>query len=152
MHVRDESMGVIKFRTVHCALSTKHMQLCYMYASRATPSRPPAHHCGGAERRRSGGRGGRASRCMASCKMQAHHAYMYMYCIRAQRVIKLQVMYQAPGLVTVLKNKYTPPCMVHRRRIRKKIPNCLPAEASIISCYAYTPYRAETPDKTYMSD
>ena len=62
--------------------------------------------------------------------MQAHHAYMYMYCIRAQRVIKLQVMYQAPGLVTVLKNKYIPSCMVHRRRIRKKIPNCLPAEAS----------------------
>ena len=60
--------------------------------------------------------------------MQAHHAYMY--CIRAQRVIKLQVMYQAPGLETVLKNKYIPSCMVHRRRIRKKIPNCLPAEAS----------------------
>ena len=61
--------------------------------------------------------------------MQAHHAYMY--CIRAQRVIKLQVMYQAPGLATVLKNKFIPSCMVHRRRIRRKIPNCLPAEASI---------------------
>ena len=61
--------------------------------------------------------------------MQAHHAYMY--CIRAQRVIKLQIMYQAPILATVLKNKYIPSCMVHRRRIRKKISNCLPAEASI---------------------
>ena len=60
--------------------------------------------------------------------MQAHHAYMY--CICAQRVIKLQIMYQAPILATVLKNKYIPSCMVHRRRIRKKIPNCLPAEAS----------------------
>ena len=62
--------------------------------------------------------------------MQAHHAYMY--CIRAQRVIKLQIMYQAPILATVLKNKYIPSCMVHRRRIRKKIPNWLPARAAAV--------------------
>ena len=34
--------------------------------------------------------------------------------------MKLQVMYQAPGLATVLENKFIPSCMVHRRRIRKK--------------------------------
>jgi hypothetical protein len=32
---------VTKLRTVHHALSTKLMQLCYMYAPRATPPRPP---------------------------------------------------------------------------------------------------------------
>ena len=47
-----------------------------------------------------------------------------------EKLKRVQVMYQAPGLATVLKNKYIPSCMVHRRRIRKKIPNCLPAEAS----------------------
>ena len=127
---RAQKLHVSKFCTVHYALSTKLMQLCYMYASRATPSRPP----GPPLRRREAppqwwpGWAGQ----QVHGNMQAHHAYMY--CTRAQRVIKLQIMYQAPMLATVLKNKYIPSCMVHRRRIRKKIPNCLPAEASIYLC------------------
>ena len=75
---RAQKLHVTKFRTAHYALSTKLMQLCYMYASRVTPSRPPAHHCGGAERRRSGGRGGRASRCMATCKLTMHTCTAYV--------------------------------------------------------------------------
>ena len=108
-----QSSPAASLRTVHYALSTKLMQLCHVCTS-SHPPRPPAHTAA-ARAPPSGGRGGRAR---AHGNMQAHHAYMY--CIRAQRVIKLQVMYQAPGLATVLKNKYIPSCMVHRRRCPKE--------------------------------
>ena len=36
-----QKLHVTKFRTVHCARGTKLMQLCYMYAPRATPCRSP---------------------------------------------------------------------------------------------------------------